>query len=312
MVFTLVLGIFIACVASTITSFAEIPLDILASSQAYGREGRRRSSHYNRIKSFDEETGGNAHEMSEKSTELKQGYGSFEATESAGESHVAGNPFVKSKNGNQPAKQSEEKYLQVAETSFSQASPMPVEEGELTADASIATLTNYLWTIIYMPRSLRVLCLTNLFCWMSLVCYSLYFTDFVGEAVFQGDPSADPGSEKRLLYDEGVQFGCWGMALYSLSCSIYSFAIEKLVKKFRAKPVYVGGQLVYSVGMVFMALSRSKWGVIMFSWSAGIMYSTLFTMPYLVVAHYHETDCVMLLIPYLDFSRFLSSVSIDF
>ena len=66
---------------------------------------------------------------------------------------------------------------------------MPVEEGELTADASVATLTNYLWTIIYMPSSLRVLCLTNLFCWMSLVCYSLYFTDFVGEAVFKGDPS---------------------------------------------------------------------------------------------------------------------------
>jgi solute carrier family 45 protein 1/2/4 len=66
---------------------------------------------------------------------------------------------------------------------------MPVEEGELSAKATMATLTNYLWTIIYMPNSLRMLCLTNLFCWMSLVCYSLYFTDFVGEAVFKGDPS---------------------------------------------------------------------------------------------------------------------------
>ena len=86
------------------------------------------------------------------------------------------------------------------------------------------------------------------------------------------------------------------MALYSLSCSLYSFAIESLVKTFRAKSVYVGGQLVYSIGMVFMALARSKWGVILFSWSAGIMYSTLFTMPYLIVAHYHETDTVLLLI----------------
>ena len=68
--------------------------------------------------------------------------------------------------------------------------------------------------------------------------------------------------------------------------------IEKLVKRFRAKPVYIGGQLVYSIGMIFMAIARSTWGVILFSWSAGIMYSTLFTMPYLIVAHYHETDCV--------------------
>ena len=33
LVFTLVLGIFIACVISTLSSFAEIPLDVLASSQ---------------------------------------------------------------------------------------------------------------------------------------------------------------------------------------------------------------------------------------------------------------------------------------
>jgi solute carrier family 45 protein 1/2/4 len=39
-----------------------------------------------------------------------------------------------------------------------------------------------------MPSSLRILCVTNLFCWSAHVCYSLYFTDFVGEAVFEGDP----------------------------------------------------------------------------------------------------------------------------
>lgn len=33
-----------------------------------------------------------------------------------------------------------------------------------------------------------MICLTNLFSWMAHVCYSLYFTDFVGEAVFNGDP----------------------------------------------------------------------------------------------------------------------------
>lgn len=60
----------------------------------------------------------------------------------------------------------------------------------------------------------------------------------------------------------------------------------------RAKPVYIGGQLVYSLGMVFMAATQTKWGVLFFSWSAGVMYSTLFTMPYLLVAHYHETDTV--------------------
>jgi len=43
---------------------------------------------------------------------------------------------------------------------------------------------DYLRSIIYMPSALRWLCLTNFFCWMALVSYSLYFTDFVGQAVF--------------------------------------------------------------------------------------------------------------------------------
>lgn len=138
----------------------------------------------------------------------------------------------------------------------------------------------------------RWLCLTNLFCWSSLVCYSLYFTDFVGQAVFEGNPHAPEGSPDRRLYDEGVRFACWGMSMYSLSCSCYSFLLDKMVARFRARPVYVGGQLVYSVGMVCLALTRTKWAVLVFSWTAGVMYSTLFTMPYLLVAHYHETDTI--------------------
>ena len=54
----------------------------------------------------------------------------------------------------------------------------------------------------------------------------------------------------------------------------------------------MGGQLVYTVGMIFMAIARNKVGVIIFSWTAGIMYSTLFTMPYLLVAHYHASQVV--------------------
>ena len=154
--------------------------------------------------------------------------------------------------------------------------PCPVDNwNEEDAAATVASLKQYLWSIIYMPASLRWLCLTNLFCWSSLVCYSLYFTDFVGQAVFGGDPKVgkknpwwhwiwhnhdkDPeGSPGRKVYDEGVRFACWGMSLYSLSCSCYSFMLDKMIKKFRAKPVYIGGQLVYSCGMVCLALTRSK------------------------------------------------------
>ncbi|KMY87016.1 uncharacterized protein Dsimw501_GD17994, partial [Drosophila simulans] len=191
-------------------------------------------------------------------------------------------------------------YGLVDDTSFTEDSET-IQENACTQNGDsenaqntmeVESLSHYLLSIVYMPLSLKLICVTNLFCWMAHVCYSLYFTDFVGEAVFKGDPKATLGSLPQKRYEEGVRFGCWGMAMYSLSCSFYSLAIEYLIRRFRAKTVYVGGLLVYCIGMALMALTRAKLSVIVFSWTAGIMYSTLFTMPYLLVAHYHNASTV--------------------
>jgi len=45
-------------------------------------------------------------------------------------------------------------------------------------DAPVS-LKAYLKSIFIMPYSMRMLALTNLFCWMGHVTYCLYFTDFV-------------------------------------------------------------------------------------------------------------------------------------
>lgn len=54
-----------------------------------------------------------------------------------------------------------------------------------------------------------------------------------------------------------------------------------------AKSVYIISQLVYCVGMIIMAIVRNPVTVILLSPTAGIMYATLFTMPYMIVANYH-------------------------
>ena len=50
--------------------------------------------------------------------------------------------------------------------------------------------------------------------------------------------------------------------------------------------------LLHCAVQVCLAVLQTKWAVLVFSWTAGVMYSTLFTMPYLLVAHYHETDTI--------------------
>ncbi|XP_061506516.1 proton-associated sugar transporter A [Anopheles gambiae] len=278
-VFSLITVIFIVCVLCTVTSFSEIPLWIL--EEELERQDPPVEGRSNRLASEEPATYGATRHDRRSQPEASPASASYDELpgENFTETSFSGPPASKS-----PANGDANVGSSVRRSVDENGRETPCEQG----DKPTVTLSMYLLSIVYMPHSLRMVCLTNLFCWMAHVCYSLYFTDFVGEAVFDGDPKALDGTEKYLLYEAGVRFGCWGMAMYSLSCACYSLIIERLIKRFRAKSVYVGGLLFYCLGMSLMALSKHRVGVIVFSWTAGVMYSTLFTMPYLLVAHYHS------------------------
>ncbi|KAJ8044154.1 Membrane-associated transporter protein [Holothuria leucospilota] len=178
-----------------------------------------------------------------------------------------------------------EKEGETQENGDKMAEYQPIDE-----EPEYVTMKTYLLSIIHMPWSLRILCCTHLLGWMSLLCYSLYFTDFVGQAVYGGDPYAEPGSPERYAYAKGVRMGSYAMGLYSFTCAICSFSLERMIKKVGAKPIYVCNHLVYSVCMACLALIRTKWAIFVFSASAGVQYSTLFTLPFILLARYHSTD----------------------
>nr|CAH7724768.1 unnamed protein product [Callosobruchus chinensis] len=266
-VFTLITVIFVICVSYTVTSFKEMPLSLLELKADLSESIPFESSEEGKVKRI-------------------KAYGTLR--DDSLEEYAADGSYQNIQNG-EPV---EEPQAQIQEAPRKSIVPNPN-----------ASFLIYLQSIIYMPHSIRMLCLTNLFCWMAHVCYSLYFTDFVGEAVYLGNPIASEGTIERELYESGVRFGCWGMSMYSLSCACYSSVIEKCITMFGAKRVYVGGLLVYSTGMCLMALTKHVVGVILFSWTAGVMYSTLFTMPYLILARYHSTGVVsftrnLLLLPF--------------
>lgn len=261
--FTLITIIFVICVICTITSFQEIPLELFERDQ---------------YRQMDEPKAPEEVRGTEKQTEREKIIPEESKMYGAISTEHEPDPL---QTETQPSDCSEEPVSEGSHVNYG------FDEGEASHKAS---LKEYLMSIVYMPRSLRLVCLTNLFCWMAHVCYSLYFTDFVGEAVFGGNPQAPVDTDERKLYEEGVRFGCWGMSMYSLSCSCYSLIIERLIQRFRARKVYIYGLLFYSVGMLLMALMKHPIGVIVFSWTAGVMYSTLFTMPYLLVAHYHASS----------------------
>lgn len=50
----------------------------------------------------------------------------------------------------------------------------------------------------------------------------LFYTDFMGEVVFQGNPKAPHNSDEYQKYNTGVTMGCWGMCIYAFSAAFYS------------------------------------------------------------------------------------------
>lgn len=274
--FTLITIIFIICVFCTITSFKEIPLELLEREEYQQLRDQMVSG---------EERQDEQKEHDKIATDESVSYGTLDTEQdTAKKDEFMLKPL--------PVQEPERRPGQVP--IVPDAIPSDINYGAPGTEDPAAnpktTLREYLMSIVYMPHSLRMVCLTNLFCWMAHVCYSLYFTDFVGEAVYGGNPQAPDGSKERELYESGVRFGCWGMSMYSLSCSCYSLIIERLIERYKARRVYVCGLLFYSTGMMMMALTKHPVGVIVFSWTAGVMYSTLFTMPYLLVAHYHASS----------------------
>jgi solute carrier family 45, member 1/2/4 len=198
-VFTIITIIFIVCVSYTITSFIEMPLSLLEGESYQAPD-------------FDDEKipmndrPDQAAQPSETDG-LQKTENSYGALDNNAQ-ETSFNPFTAQEQQPEPEATRpqppsrprrpnmlipEQPYdnidgENVAETSFGnqQQQQMP---GQGVSEA--ASLQHYLMSIVFMPHSMRMVCMTNLFCWMAHVCYSLYFTDFVGEAVFGGDPKVN-------------------------------------------------------------------------------------------------------------------------
>ena len=67
----------------------------------------------------------------------------------------------------------------------------------------------------------RILCFAHLLGWMGFLCVVLFFTDFVGQSVYGGDPIAPAGTLKNEAYKRGVEIGSWGMAINAAASSLY-------------------------------------------------------------------------------------------
>ncbi|KAM4572513.1 solute carrier family 45 member 3 [Odontesthes bonariensis] len=139
-----------------------------------------------------------------------------------------------------------------------------------------------------VPRVMRQLCMAQLCSWMAVMSFMLFYTDFVGEGLYEGVPSALPGSVSRQRYDEGIRMGSLGLFLQCATSTFFSLVMSRLVRHFGSRWVYLSSMVSFTASALVICLSKSVALVTAMAALTGYAYATLQTLPYTLTCHYHK------------------------
>ncbi|KAL4659443.1 solute carrier family 45 member 3-like [Arapaima gigas] len=142
----------------------------------------------------------------------------------------------------------------------------------------------------HVPRVMRQLCAAQLCSWMAVMSFMLFYTDFVGEGLYEGVPSAAPGTASRQRYDEGIRMGSLGLFLQCATSTVFSLAMSRLVRLFGSRCIYLGSVVSFTACALVICLSKSVALVTAMSALTGFAYATLQTLPYALTCHYHKEE----------------------
>ncbi|XP_073471892.1 solute carrier family 45 member 3 [Aquarana catesbeiana] len=145
-----------------------------------------------------------------------------------------------------------------------------------------------------VPIALQRLFVAQLCSWMGLMTFILFYTDFVGEGLYHGVPAAEPGTEARLRYDEGVRMGSLGLFLQSVISIAFSASMDYLVRTFGTRFVYVAGVSCLPVAALVICFSSNVIIVTASAAITGIPFSVLQILPYTLTSLYHHNRQVFL------------------
>nr|XP_045249518.1 membrane-associated transporter protein isoform X2 [Macaca fascicularis] len=152
------------------------------------------------------------------------------------------------------------------------------------------TLKSLLRALVSMPSHYRYLCISHLIGWTAFLSNMLFFTDFMGQIVYGGDPYSAHNSTEFLIYERGVEVGCWGLCINSVFSSLYSYFQKFLVSYIGLKGLYFTGYLLFGLGTGFIGLFPNVYSTLVLCSLFGVMSSTLYTVPFNLITEYHREE----------------------
>ena len=124
------------------------------------------------------------------------------------------------------------------------------------------------------------------------MCFTLFYMDHVGQVVYEGSPTAPPGTIERVLYDEGIRAASWGLLYHCFIAMICACFINRVIVRFGLVNTFAAGMFTFTLSMFIMLCSKDIIVVNIMASLTGISYSALTTIPYAFVTLYHSNKKV--------------------
>ncbi len=140
-----------------------------------------------------------------------------------------------------------------------------------------------LWAEIWssvreMPATMRQLAVVQVFTWFGLFCMWLFFVPATARHVFG---ATDPQSE---LYTQGIEWGGFAFAFYSITCFVVALALPKLADVTSRKTVHAGALVCGAAGLLSVYLIHDRYLLILSMVGVGIAWASILSMPYAILS----------------------------
>ena len=171
----------------------------------------------------------------------------------------------------------------------------------------VQSISNSVKTMFTMPCVLRRLTLADCCSWCvppndrllddhdrtcpfrsAIMTFNLFFTDYVGQTIYLGDPSAEESSDERLRYDQGVRAGSYGLLFHCVVGALYAPLLKPIINQFGIHLTFSFGMLVFALSMLVMYVSRNIIVVNIMASLSGLGMASLTSIPYTLVMVYHS------------------------
>ncbi|XP_055759933.1 solute carrier family 45 member 4-like [Salvelinus fontinalis] len=153
------------------------------------------------------------------------------------------------------------------------------------------TTVKLLWlSMLKMPPQLLRLCVCHLLTWFSIIAEAVFYTDFMGQVIYDGEPTAPANSTELQHYHKGVQMGCWGLVVYAATAAVCSAVLQKYLDNYdlSIKVIYILGTLSFSLGTAVMAIYPNVYVAMVMISTMGIISMSISYCPYALLGQYHE------------------------